>query len=283
MQILTHRGLEPLNPNFFFWESSKEAFFNQLERGYGIEFDVNFWEDGTCFIFHDNDLKRLKNSHLISFVELLQGINTYRKFWEYSALHLKSKFQTMEYLDNILLTLEKFSWIEEKVFIFDVKPETAHYLKKRNNNLKLFASLSHPYDIQRYNDCTWWTLLSIEEILKERDFFDGVWLDERDRKNFLWEKSLYNPETFRILRKHWLLISVVSPELHSSSPWLLWGESHEDAQDEMTLKKRIEEIQTLQPDFICTDYPRYYEYSIIQTYTNFTGLWRNLENHRESS
>lgn len=58
MQIITHRGLEPRNPKFPFLESTKEAFFDHLSRGYGIEFDPNFTNDGVCFVFHDGTLKR---------------------------------------------------------------------------------------------------------------------------------------------------------------------------------------------------------------------------------
>ncbi len=58
MQILTHRGLEPRNPNFRFLESTQEAFENHLSRGFGLEFDPNFSCDEVCFVFHDDTLNR---------------------------------------------------------------------------------------------------------------------------------------------------------------------------------------------------------------------------------
>ena len=55
--VITHRGLEPSNLDFY-PESSYEAFKDHLERGFGIEFDVNFAKDGLI-VFHDSDLNRI--------------------------------------------------------------------------------------------------------------------------------------------------------------------------------------------------------------------------------
>ena len=276
MQIITHRWLEPLNNNFKFIESSKEAFINHLERWYWLEFDINFSKDMVPFIFHDWCLERITNwkdkrnfdeinieeilsynlnwNSFISFEELVKNISKYRKDWEYSALHLKSKFQEEKYIDVMLDILNKYENIESKIFIFDVKIETAQYLKSKNKNIKLFPSISHKYDIERYNSCTGNTLYSIEDFLDNLDIFDWVWLDEWDRKDIGWEKTLYNKEVFNIIKKENKLIGLVTPELHAKSPWLLWWEAHEDCKNLNILKSRFKEIVDLNPDFICSDY-----------------------------
>src|SRR3989338_11462789 len=56
--VLTHRGLDPSKPNYFV-ESSVQAFGDQLMRGYGLEFDVQFSSDGVPIAFHDSTLLRL--------------------------------------------------------------------------------------------------------------------------------------------------------------------------------------------------------------------------------
>jgi len=276
MQIITHRGLEPLNKNFKYIESSKEAFINHLQKWFWLEFDINFSKDMIPFIFHDWNLSRITNwkdirnfneltineilnynldwNSFIAFEELIKNINYYRKAWEYSALHLKSKFQEKKYIDIILKVFNKFENIESKIFIFDIKINTAQYIKFKNNKIKLLPSVSHKYDIKRYNSCTWNTLYSIEDFLNNLNLFDWVWLDEWDKKNENWEKTLYNKEIFNIIKKENKLIWLVTPELHAKSPWLLWWEAHEDCKDLETLKLRFNKIKKLNPDFICSDY-----------------------------
>lgn len=276
MQIITHRWLEPLNKNFNFIESSKEAFINHLKRWFWLEFDINFSSDMIPFVFHDWNLNRITNwkdirnfselsideilnydlnwNSFISFEELIKNISEYRKDWEYSALHLKAKFQEKKYIDIMVNLLEKYENIENKIFIFDIKIETAKYVKSKNNKIKLFPSISHNYDIERYNSCTWDTLYSIEDFLNNLDIFDWVWLDEWDKKNKNWEKTLYNKEVFDIIKRENKLIWLVTPELHAKSPWLIWWEAHEDCKNINILKSRFKDIINLNPDFICSDY-----------------------------
>ncbi len=276
MQIITHRWLEPLNKNFNFTESSKEAFLNQLERWFWLEFDINFSSDLFPFVFHDSNLTRITNGEdkrnfsdlsekeilnynlnwnfFIWFEELIKNISSFRNIWEYSALHLKAKFQEKKYINIMLDVLKKYKNIENKIFIFDLKIETAKYIKSINTNIKLFPSVAHEYDIIRYNFSTWWTLLTINEFIENKDLFDWVWLDEWDRKDVNWEKTLYNKEIFDIIKKENKFIWLVTPELHAKSPGLLWWEAHEDCKNLDILKWRFKEIISLNPDFICSDY-----------------------------
>lgn len=281
MQILTHRWLEPGNKNFLFDESSQEAFEDHLKRWYWVEFDVNFTQDGYCFIFHDSSLGRISNEldkraflqlkkddiknvvlpkwgHLISLHNLLEMIELYRNPGEFSALHLKEKFQKQEYLSILMWELRCFPSITEKVFIFDAKIKTAEYLKISLNTCRIFPSVAHPYDIHRYGWCTWNTLYSIEEVIERSDIFSGVWLDEWDRKDFFWKtKKFYTKEVIDLFRGKWFLIALVTPDLHWKSPWLLWWESHEDSVSMDALQSRFKEIVDLRPDFICSDHLEY--------------------------
>lgn len=278
-QIITHRGLEPSQNNFY-PESSLEAFRNHLGRGFGIEFDANFTKDGII-IAHDSNLGRItqgkdtrdfsdirtsevrsikygnsKKGRIPTLDEVLQLIANSKS--QINALHLKGNFQTQKNTEQLLEIISKHPGIIEKVLIFDVKPEIAKYLKQKLPNLHLAPSVSHPYDIKRYNKAVNYTLITIDDAIKYKNesLYDWVWLDEWDRadKNGK-EKILYSKSVFQILRKEKFKIALVTPELHGTSPGLLGGEAHPDAKDKKTLFNRIREIILLKPDAICTDYP----------------------------
>jgi hypothetical protein len=67
---------------------------------------------------------------------------------------LKANFQDEKYIDIMLRILEKYKNIENKIFIFDTKIETAKYIKSVNKNIKIFPSIAHAYDIERFNSYT---------------------------------------------------------------------------------------------------------------------------------
>lgn len=252
-QILTHRGLEPNRKNFHS-ESSYEAFRDHLNRGFGIEFDVNFTKDNEIIIFHDAgdvpsiEIRRtkLESGKLCSLGELMELL--IKSPSTINALHLKGKFQQKKYLDILLNELQKYQQYLKKILIFDVKPETGKYLLAKNSNLILAPSVAHPFDIKRYNTCVHETLISLEEAIKYKELYNWVWLDEWDRtdkdgKN----KKLYTSENFKKLRSVGYKIALITPELHR--------EAHQDAQDKGKLFARIKEIIKLKPDVICTNYP----------------------------
>lgn len=253
MIILTHRGLEYSNPNFY-PESSYEAFQSHLSRGFGIEFDAFFTEEGV-FASHSPKLKIIGGT-IAALDEIFElAINSEA---ELNALHLKGKFQDAPYLDILVTHLKKRKDIISKLIIFDIKPETARYLKSKIPNLKLAPSVAHPFDIKRYNQCVYGTLISLEDALKykKEGLYDWVWLDEWDTADENGkEKLLYTKDTFEKLRKAGYKIALVTPELHGTSPGLLGSEFHKHSSDRKTLFKRIKEISSLKPDAICTDYP----------------------------
>ncbi len=255
-KIITHRGLD-LSKNNYFVESSLEAFTDQLDRGFGLEFDLQFTKDNSIVIIHDIDkipVMEFSGCHLTTFANLLRLVEKKQAAGLVSAIHLKHGSQEKQYLDAILDHLKNAD--AGKFIIFDVKLETARYLKEKNPRLKLAPSVAHPYDIKRYNSAVGWTLLSIEETLANRKLFDWVWLDEWDLADENGEaKNLYNKKTFSVFRDAGLKIALVTPELHASSPGLLGGEAHPDAKNWETLKKRLAEIVALKPDAICTNYP----------------------------
>jgi len=277
MIILTHRGLEPSNTDFY-PESSYEAFESQLARGFGIEFDVNFAKDGII-IFHDANLNRItngedrrlfselnieelkksrfgiKNGRFATFDDILELIRKSKS--EINALHLKGKYQNQKELDILIKKLNENKDVLNKILIFDVKPKTAEYFKSKIKGLNLAPSVSHNYDILRYNSCVSNTLISIEDAVKYRkqNLYDWVWLDEWDTNDKSGEKKFYTEENFKKLRKEGYKIALVTPELHGTSPGLYGGESHKDAKTQEALFRRIKEIIKLNPDAICTDYP----------------------------
>ena len=281
MQLISHRWLDPLNSGFKYTESSKEAFENLLERWYWLEFDINFSKDFIPFVFHDewlnrisgwidnrcfknmlwNDIKNISlpnNCHFVELEELFKLIKEKQSSWVFSALHLKSKFQRLDSLDLLVNVVKGVKGLVDKIFIFDVRLETARYLRENNFELKIFLSVSHEYDKMRFNDFVGWTLYTLDEAIENKDIIDWVWLDEWDRKSEKWRKILYSQEIINKLRMSNFEIAMISPELHSKSPWLLWWESHEDARTKEILKDRIVEMINLWVDYICTDYLDYY-------------------------
>lgn len=277
IQILTHRGLDPSRKNFF-KESSIEAFTDQLSRGYGLEFDLQITKDRKVVVTHDQTLERMSNgvdkrrisevdsneilamdfdgSHLATFDQILALINERQVPAAVSAVHLKSNLQNQEDLDLVLVYITASD--VAKFYIFDVTIETAQYLKKHIPSLRLAPSVAHPYDIKRYGDAVGGTLLSIEQVLANKELFDGVWLDEWDLMDQNGAtKKFYIQEVVDMFKNIGLWVALVSPELHGISPGLLGGEAHPDAKPFEVLAKRLQEMAYLHPDAVCTDYPDY--------------------------
>lgn len=275
MIIITHRGLDPSKKEYFA-ESSREAFEDQLARGFGLEFDLQSTKDNEIVILHDGDLSRtsngtdlrtineltikelssiiFSNSHIASLPEIIKLIKEKSDEKVVHAIHLKHSFQTRARLDTLLENLHGIDY--KKYIIFDTTIETAKYLKERNSKLNLAPSVAHPFDIERYNYAVGGTLLSIDDVLKNRELFDWVWLDEWDLVNIDGgTKKLYTKEIFSRLRDKGFKIALISPELHAVSPGLLGGEIHPDARTMEQLEHRLHEIIALEPDVICTDYP----------------------------
>lgn len=276
-QVITHRGLEPSQPNAPS-ESSYESFAGQLKRGFGgIEFDPNPTKDGII-VMHDATLKRptegrderpvaeltteeitqipLANGRIPTFDEVMDLIRTSDS--KVSALHLKSRFQTPETLDRIMEALSRHQGTFGKFFVFDITAETARKLKAEFPTLRLAPSVAHPYDIKRFNEVVSGTLLSLEEALSLRaeGLIEGVWGDEWDLEDEGGStKRLYTPEFFEAVHKAGMFAALVTPELHGTSPGLYGGESHPDSRNVQTLLERIKEIKLAGNDYFCTDYP----------------------------
>lgn len=275
MHVITHRGLDPSKEHYFV-ESSYEAFEDQLTRGFGLEFDLQYTIDGKIVISHDKNLNRISQGanicdisemtesevsslvfsdcHVASFPALIELVKKKGFKERIHAIHLKHSFQKKELLDVLLENLHN---VDVKKFIFfDVTLETAKYLKEKNDSLNIAPSVAHSFDIERYNQAVGGTLLSVEQALAHRELFNWVWLDEWDRMDKdNRDKKLYTKEVFQQFRDHGIKIAVVSPELHATSPSLLGGEVHQDALNMDVLKERLCEIIAINPDAICTDYP----------------------------
>lgn len=279
-KIITHRGLEPDQPNFWS-EGSLEAFTDQLNRGFGgIEFDANFTKDDQIIVAHDTRLSRLTdgadtrefassvNASEVANFRLPRGrIPLFHEVMELiratpgaktNALHLKGRFQDQKHLNILVTALNDARELLPQIIIFDVKPETARIIKQALPWSRLAVSVAHPYDIERYGNVVGNTLLSMEEALHlaKLGIIEGVWLDEWDLADRDGGKKIfYNSEVFARLRSASLHVYLVTPELHGTSPRLHGGESHPDASSKERLYERIKEIIRLQPDAICTDHP----------------------------
>ncbi len=273
MQIITHRGID-CGRDHYFAESSREAFTDQLSRGFGLEFDLQFTKDRQMVVIHDSNLKRItqgRDERLISEVTAEEILNmdfsgchlmTIPKIFNLlmsfesriSALHLKYLWQNPEYLDLLSHELQKIDL--DCLIIFDATVKTASYMKRKNPKTHLAPSVSHVYDIERYSQVVGKTLITLDEAIKNKNLFDWVWLDEWD-KSLLGggEKTFYEKQTFDLLRKNNIKIALVTPELHATSPGLLGGEAHQDASSKEILIKRLKEIINLKPDAVCTDWP----------------------------
>ena len=272
--IITHRGLDHGRSGYFS-ESSREAFTDQLERGYSLEFDVQPTKDSRWVVFHDSSLIRItggKDNRNFSQIEtkeilslrvngcgfiMLDGLCELvarRQKIGRSAVHVKSHCQTPEQLSSIFSVIANFGF--SHFLCFDLTVQSAEYVKERYPGAVLAPSVSDAYDVERYSTAVGGTLMTVEEALAHRDLFDWVWLDEWDRVGRNGgEKVLLNKEIFKVLRGAHFSIAVVSPELHGSSPGKLAGEAHEDALLPERLHRRMLEILELQPDAICTDFP----------------------------
>ncbi|MEM2954848.1 MAG: glycerophosphodiester phosphodiesterase family protein [Candidatus Nanoarchaeia archaeon] len=270
--VLSHRGLEPSNPNFL-TEGTVDAFESHLSRGFGIEFDVNFTLDKIPIIFHDSNLKRITNGQDNSRVEdvpflklkkISKGIPSLENILfllkKYSpkigAMHIRGSHQKEENLKCLIKIIERSCIDLSSLILFDLIPKSAKYLKSLNTEVVTAASVAHPFDIKRYSKFVNNTLISIDDVVRFYEIYDWVWLDEWDTLDENGnDKKFYTRENFDRLRSAGYNISLVTPELHRTSPSLYGGESHEHAKDLETLFNRISEIISLEPDAICTDYP----------------------------
>lgn len=269
-QIITHRGLDPSNSHFP-PESSFEAFSEHIKQGFSLEFDPNFTKDGVV-IWHDPTLSRLSKGtdnrsflelttkevlqyypHLCSLDKLLQLISESQSTCH--ALHLKGNFHSIDHLKRLSEILSAHPEALQKLFAFDIPPHVAKQLKQLCPELQLAPSVAHPYDIKRFNPCVYNTLQAIEQAIEHKELYSWVWLDEWDRtepNNS--QKALYTSDNMQKLSSAGYKIALVTPELHATSPHLLGGESHPDAEDSRW-KSRIQEIIQLSPDAMCTDHP----------------------------
>jgi glycerophosphoryl diester phosphodiesterase len=274
VQIITHRGLRP-SDNDFYSESSIEAFRYFLAQGWALEFDPAFALDGIA-VTHDMTLNRLTqgqdkrpvaevllsdllqvslpHGRLGTLDEVLDLIAHYQV--KNNALHFKGGYQQEANVERLIEALKRHQDALDYLFIFDVRQDVACQIKAALPQVKLGASVAHPYDIERYQKCVYGTLMSLDEVIACGDLYDWVWLDEWDLSDANGgQKKLYTKEVFEKARQAGFQVALVTPELHGTSPGLLGGEAHPDAVNRQQLFSRIEEIITLKPDAICTDYP----------------------------
>jgi glycerophosphoryl diester phosphodiesterase len=277
--VLTHRGIDippSVSAAHITGESSWEAFSAQVRSGFGLEFDIQRMRDGGFAVSHDPHLGRisrgelnislskisrselytlkLPGGRLCDLDELLRLLVEHGK--ALSALHLKHHCQNDETLDLLVVRLRPFlDKLAGRLILFDVVPSVALRVKAALPNVDLAASVAHSFDIQRYGAATGETLLTVEEVMNQRELYSWAWLDEWDRIGPLGtRKSLVNTSTVERLRECGFKIAAVSPELHATSPALLGGEAHEDAANPERLVSLWRKWANLGLDALCTDH-----------------------------
>ncbi len=275
--VLTHRGLEP-DADVQYGESSQEAFFSQLQRGFGLEFDFNITLDQQIVLLHDATLTRLSHGSDHRHVSSISSpdLMTYDLkpghvcFWtdlapqlakspsRYHAFHIKAAFQTPALLDLLAQTLSNWPQLWSKLVLFDLSVAAARQLKAMNKQLQVMASVSHQFDRLRYNQAVGGTLLAESTVLQSDHLYSGVWLDEWDLSDLDGAtKEFITADYIHTWQGRGYLVGVVSPELHATSPGLLGQEAHPDASDPARWRRRLAKILAGRPDMICTDHPEY--------------------------
>jgi hypothetical protein len=280
--VVTHRGLEPAAGDAAWGESTLEAFRSQLSRGFGLEFDPNPCADGWA-VWHDGSIARLSGGAetgelaalplasvagrrfgrgtVGTLEQVLSLISELGSEAAPSAMHIKGERQRPEQLESLCAVLEQHPACLTKLFAFDVSRASAAFLRRRLPALALAPSVSHAYDVSRYNACVHGTLWTLAEALQgaREGLFAWAWVDEWDladegggRK----QPPFAADATFRALRGAGLRVGMVTPELHASSPGLLGGEAHEDAATRELLFTRVRALIACGlVDALCTDYP----------------------------
>jgi len=276
--IITHRGLDP-SRLCKYGESSLESFKDHIDRGFSIEFDPSFSAEGVGYVIHDSytckENRRLKFAQLSSEELDLLGITRLDDVLHllltspasYHAMHLKGDRQDERSLLLVASTLNRIKGIKSKLFVFDLTPTNAKKLQELCPGVQTGASVSHEFDIQRYNSYVYETLLSIDTIRNAPKLYQWAWLDEWDTMTECGgEKKLCNRNLVAELHQLGLKVAVVCPDLHATSPGLIGGEKHKDAENYASWSRRIIEFNDSHVDAICTDWPE-------QAYTlsNFQG------------
>lgn len=278
--LLTHRGIdvplgEPLGAHDP--EGTLQKFYGQLKLGFGVEFDVRPMSDGEFAVAHDENLIRITGgkrkdyfanitSDYLKLITLRTGeqLATLSEILDaiictgasISALHLKGACQEPNTLKNLVEIISPFCKdLQDKLIIFDASIDAAEFLKNKIPAIKLAASVSHDYDIERFGGYVKNTLLSVSQALERRDLYDWVWLDEWDKKDANGNaKSLVTPRLVNHFAERGFGVAAVSLELHAISPGLLGGEAHEWGCSKSKLLECWSEWNKLGVKALCTDH-----------------------------
>lgn len=268
MITLSHRGLD-LDQAGAPGESTIAAFEIALQRGFGLEVDLQMLSDGAFLIWHDYDLGRwsqgqrrehwrdldskevreLETQHgrLCWWNDLIKLHSQYPHLW--IAVHLKAKNQTEQILGRWREELKKLP-SRRRFLVFDLLPSVAKDYRRSFSDLGLAVSVADPFDVNRFSSVTGGTLIPFAEAVSSlQGTCDWLWLDEWDRKaQGGGQKDLYSRETIQNAHDHGFKVAAISPELHM-------GEGHEDAERPDQLRNRWRAMAQAEIDAICTDYP----------------------------
>ena len=224
MRIISHRGR---SENSTYKENSLDAIKYQISQGFDLEIDARFTRDKKIILSHDNFICDTQNNKLFfrehdysyfvssdpffSFAFFQDVLTLVSSFPDTNFfIHLKQEEQNIQNI-NILF---KNTVPSKNLFFFDISPCFAKYIYKNFPGFNIGPSFTLLYDKLRFNRGS---LLSIVDVLLNLKYYNFIWYDQWDLKNFLGKKSfcpLWSLLLFKILH---LKIALIDPDLHSFS------------------------------------------------------------------
>lgn len=130
---IAHRGLhDKTSP-----ENSLSAFSKAIEKGYGIELDVQLLADGTVAVFHDTTLSRMTEN---------DGYLKFLNKEDLKALKLKGSKEHIPTLDEVLKLVDG-----QTPILIEIKNTSKKVGKLEQNVINLLKDYKGEYAVQSFN------------------------------------------------------------------------------------------------------------------------------------
>lgn len=148
--IIAHRGVH--NNKNKIPENSLKAFSLAIEKGYGIEFDIEITKDDKLVIHHDDNLKRMtgvdKNTEDLTLTEIKElnlldtneKIPTFREFLDLvdGKVYLDIEIKGTRKVDKVCsLVLEELKDYKGELSLKSFSPWIVNCLRKKTNKYKI--------------------------------------------------------------------------------------------------------------------------------------------------
>lgn len=185
---IAHRGLFNKNRDDYIPENSMAAFERAIQKGYGIELDVQMSTDGKLVVFHDETLERMCQDERI-----LHNLS----YDEISQLRLGGSEHKIPLLEDVLRLIDG-----RVPLVVEIKPE-GKFIATTKAVCKMLDNYKGPYCIESFNP------LVLRWIKKNRPHIIRGQLSTNYRKNkmtinFFAGKILTNLLTDFLSRPHFI-------------------------------------------------------------------------------